>query len=168
MMHDALRTSTTEEWETPAALFHAVQAEFALEIDVCASDNNAKLPHFWTREDDALAQQWAPRRCWMNPPYGRRIYLWVRKASQEAARGALIVGLIPARTETDWWCTWVLNASEIRFIPRRLRFSQWQTGAPFPSAVVIWRPDRTPDSPPHIRWWRVDHRATTLPAPAEK
>ncbi len=42
-------------------------------------------------------------KVFINPPYGRSIGLWVRKAFEESARGALVVCLLPARTDTRWW-----------------------------------------------------------------
>jgi site-specific DNA-methyltransferase (adenine-specific) len=77
----------TDEWETPDALFGALHAEFSFTIDVCASPTNAKLPRYWTRADDALLRDWTGERCWMNPPYGRQIGRWIRKAYQEARGG---------------------------------------------------------------------------------
>ncbi len=69
-----------------------------LELDVCASATNAKCPRYYTRDDDGLAQPW-DGKCWMNPPYGRTIGLWMRKAYEESQRGALVVCLVPARTD---------------------------------------------------------------------
>jgi site-specific DNA-methyltransferase (adenine-specific) len=85
----------------------------------------------------------------MNPPYGRVIGRWVAKARQEAANGATVVALIPARTETTWWHENVMpHASEIRFIRGRLHFGgdheRTAHNAPFPSAVVIFRPEGGP------------------------
>jgi hypothetical protein len=82
----------------------------------------------------------APREmvCWMNPPYSHGIGAWIKKAYDESRNGAVVVCLIPARTETSWWHRYVINASEIRFIRGRMRFSGHQVNAPFPSALVIF------------------------------
>jgi len=78
----------------------------------------------------------------MNPPYGREIEKWVRKA---ALSPAITVGLLPARTDTKWFHLWVQPyASEIRFIPGRVKFGNSRNSAPFPSIVVIWNTPRTP------------------------
>jgi len=74
----------------------------------------------------------------MNPPYGRTIGQWVRKAQQEAAFGALVVGLLPARTDTKWWHENVLPHADILFIPGRLHFGGCKNAAPFPSALAFW------------------------------
>lgn len=75
----------------------------------------------------------------MNPPYGREIGHWVQKAYESAARGrAIVVCLLPARTDTRWWHEFCAQA-EVRFIKGRLKFGNATSGAPFPSAIVIFR-----------------------------
>ena len=37
----------------------------------------------------------------MNPPYGRNIKHWIKKAYEESVKGATVVCLIPARTDTS-------------------------------------------------------------------
>ena len=78
----------------------------------------------------------------MNPPYGREIGLWVRKAFEASRQGATVVCLVPARTDTAWWHEWAMRG-HIRFLRGRLRFTDEQGtpqgSAPFPSAIVIFR-----------------------------
>lgn len=79
----------------------------------------------------------------MNPPYGREIGKWIAKAYEESRRGALVVGLIPARTDTRYWHEFIEKKAEVRFLRGRVKFEQpgmKPAPAPFPSAVVIWRP----------------------------
>ncbi len=134
----ALFSSRSVEWETPSDLYKPLGAEFAFTLDVCATPHNAKVPRFFARSDDGLAQSWQGERCWMNPPYGRDIARWVAKAYREATAGALVVALLPARTDTRWWQQYVTRG-EIRFLPGRLRFGGAKHAAPFPSAIVVWR-----------------------------
>ena len=78
----------------------------------------------------------------MNPPYGRDIKYWIKKAYEESLRGALVVALIPSRTDTSYWHDYIQDKAEVRFIRGRLKFERPQgalSPAPFPSAVVIWR-----------------------------
>ena len=75
----------------------------------------------------------------MNPPYGREIAKWMRKAFEESRNGATVVCLVPARTDAGWWHDYAMRG-EIRFIRGRLRFSGSSVNAPFPSAVVVFRP----------------------------
>jgi len=140
-MSDALKvhfSSQTVEWATPQALFDDLDAEFGFEIDVCATLENAKCPICFTQAQDGLKQQWTGV-LWMNPPYGRVIGDWVRKAYQSAQAGATIVCLLPARTDTLWWNQYCPHG-EVRFLEGRLKFGDGTKPAPFPSAIVIFRP----------------------------
>lgn len=128
----------TVEWETPDDFFRTLDAEFHFSLDVCATTANAKCVPFYTRTDDGLRQDWTGT-CWMNPPYGRAIGAWMEKAYESAQAGATVVCLIPARTDTRWWHSWVAPYAEIRFVPGRLKFSGAPYNAPFPCAVVIFR-----------------------------
>jgi hypothetical protein len=74
----------------------------------------------------------------MNPPYGRDIKDWMRKAHQ-ASKHALVVCLVPARTDTAWWHDFAMKADEIRYVRGRLKFGNAVNSAPFPSAVVIFK-----------------------------
>lgn len=130
-------SSKTEEWETPQGVFNELDFEFELEIDVCATKENAKLPKFWTKKDDGLAQDWTGKRCWMNPPYGRAIGKWVKKAAESKT---LVVALLPARTDTKYFHEYIYKKPnvEIRFIKGRLKFGDSKNSAPFPSMIVIF------------------------------
>jgi len=132
-------SSKLHDWGTPQALFDELHAEFNFTIDVCATHSNAKLPFFFSPEQDGLSKPWAPERCFMNPPYGRQIGKWMHKALSEARNGALVVCLVPARTDTNWWHDYAMKG-QIRFLRGRLKFQGAKSSAPFPSAVVIFRP----------------------------
>jgi phage N-6-adenine-methyltransferase len=131
-------SSQTVEWATPQLLFDDLDAEFDFELDVCATPENAKCAKFFTKDDDGLAQRWEGV-CWMNPPYGRQIGRWVRKAFESAQQGATVVCLVPARTDTQWWHRYCAHG-EVRLLEGRLKFGDGRNSAPFPSAIVIFRP----------------------------
>lgn len=131
-------SSTTDLWSTPQSFFDALNDEFGFTVDVCASPENAKCRRFFTAKDDGLAQVWEGF-CWMNPPYGRTIGKWMEKAFLSAEQGATVVCLIPARTDTAWWHDYAAKG-EVRFIRGRLKFGGHSNSAPFPSAVVIFKP----------------------------
>lgn len=135
MNTDVMFSSNTDLWSTPQATFNELNAEFDFELDVCANDSNAKCLSYYTKEEDGLAQEWTGR-CWMNPPYGREIGLWVKKAYESKAT---VVCLLPARTDTRWWHDYCMNG-EVRFIKGRLKFGNAKNSAPFPSAIVIFKP----------------------------
>jgi len=79
-----------------------------------------------------------PAVVFCNPPYSHGIGTWVRKGYEEAERGATVVMLIPARTETAWWHDYVMHAAEIWLIRGRMRFGGHTINAPFPSCVVVF------------------------------
>lgn len=135
---DVHYSSKTDNWATPQSFFDRLNAEFDFTLDPCADRDNAKCNKYYTANDDGLAQDWARERVFMNPPYGRVISDWVRKAYEESTKGALVVALIPARTDTRYWHDYVMRAKEIRLVKGRLKFGDGRNSAPFPSAVVIW------------------------------
>ena len=145
-------SSATDVWATPQSLFDELHEEFAFTLHVCARPENAKCDRYVTPETDGLTQAWTGV-CWMNPPYGRTIGQWMRKAYESAQAGATVVALVPARTDTEWWHEWA-SKGEVRFIRGRLRFGAASTSAPFPSAIVIFRPPQTTGT----RWQRAFFR----------
>lgn len=157
-----LFSSKNNDWETPDWLFDQLNREFNFTLDVCATPENAKCALYFTPEQNALIQDWTPNVCFMNPPCGRDIGKWVKKAYAESTRGATVVCLLPARTDTSWWHDVVmLGAAEIRFIRGRVRFKGGKWSAPFPSAIVVFRPGVhqlrvTP-------YWREVHHDCTAP-----
>ena len=130
-------SSKTDLWETPQDLFDSLNNEFHFDVDVCALPENAKCPIYFTPEQDGLKQEWEGS-CWMNPPYGRKIGEWMRKAHESEGFGTQVVCLVPARTDTTWWHNYAMKG-EVRFIKGRLKFGGCKNNAPFPSAIVIFR-----------------------------
>ena len=55
--------------------FDGLDNEFHFTLDVC----NAKCERYFTPEIDGLKQEWTGT-VWCNPPYGREIGSWVRRA----------------------------------------------------------------------------------------
>ncbi len=138
MNTNAMFSSKSDEWATPQELFDSLDLEFGpFNLDVCATKDNAKCMMYYTREMDGLRYPWSGI-CWMNPPYGREILKWVKKAYDEAHAGSVVVCLLPARTDTKWWHEYCMKG-EIRFLQGRLKFGGHKNSAPFPSAVVIFR-----------------------------
>lgn len=129
-------SSKTNEWATPQDFFDALNREFQFTLDPCATSENAKCEKFFTEEDNGLAQQWIGHKVFMNPPYGKAIKDWMKKAYEESIRGAMVVCLVPARTDTNWWHDYAMKG-QIRYIRGRLKFGNNANSAPFPSAVVI-------------------------------
>lgn len=47
--------------------------------------------------------------------------------------------LIPSRTDTRWWHSYIEGKAEVRFVKGRLKFGGCNQSAPFPSVVVVFR-----------------------------
>lgn len=135
----AMMSSATDMWETPQWLFNLLNEQYHFDVDVCAVPENAKCSTYFTPEQNGLSQEWKGV-CWMNPPYGRNIGKWVKKAYESAQAGATVVCLLPARTDTAWWHDYVMKGGQITFLRGRLKFGNAKNSAPFPSAIVVFKP----------------------------
>jgi len=143
-----LFSSQSSEWETPQEFYDELDEEFNFDLDPCCTKKNKKCPLFYTKNENGLLQNWTEfhgegyiESVFMNPPYGREIGKWIKKAYEESKLGITVVCLVPARTDTKWFHNYCLKG-EIRFIKNRLYFKDQngKTGrAPFPSMIVIFR-----------------------------
>jgi phage N-6-adenine-methyltransferase len=143
MINKGLMSSNTDKWATPQWLFDAFNAHYLFTLDVCAVPENAKYKNYFSPEQDGLKQEW-DGMCWMNPLYGREIAKWVKKAYESSLKGAVVVALLPARTDTAWFWDYVYHKAIIEFIRGRLRFGDGKGAAPFPSMVAVWDYPLTP------------------------
>lgn len=142
-MNKALLSSKKLNWGTPQEFFDKLNQEFHFVLDPAATDETAKCALYYTPEIDGLKQSWdRGGAVFCNPPYGREIGKWVKKAHEESIGGYPIVLLIPARTDTMYFHNYIYGKAEIRFVRGRLRFTdengQSTNPAPFPSMVVIY------------------------------
>lgn len=150
-MNEVHFKSGNKEWETPDSLFKPLEKEFNIVFDVCATHSNTKSRKWFDRKTDALKYSWSvipyvnnkKEALWMNPPYGRSIDNWVRKAYEEATKGATVIALLPARTDTSWFHNYIYNKHEVRFLKGRIKFVDAKSSAPFPSMVVVFKPKKT-------------------------
>lgn len=135
-INKGLFSSETVEWETPKDFFDRLNRAFNFTLDPCANEKNKKCKKFFSVKDNGLSKSWDNERVFMNPPYGREISKWVKKASE--ARGGVVVCLLPSRTDTKYFHDYILGKAEIKFIRGRLKFGGSKNSAPFPSMVVIF------------------------------
>jgi phage N-6-adenine-methyltransferase len=153
-MNSALMFSkASDEWSTPQAFFNALAIEFRFVMDVAATAANTKCRHWFGPDSqwapDALTVDWSTRGAsFMNPPYSR-CREFIAKAAREAARGCVVVALVPSRTDTRWWHDHVWDVLrhrprpgvDVRFVKGRLTFGGASASAPFPSVVIVFRGD---------------------------
>jgi site-specific DNA-methyltransferase (adenine-specific) len=127
-------------WPTPQEWYDYLNLEFGFTLDPCCEHETAKCAKHYTPAEDGLAQSWRDERVFMNPPYGREIGPWMRKAYEEARdNGALVVCFVPARVDTNWWHNYAAKASDIRYPKGRVKNPDGNAW-PFPVALVIYRP----------------------------
>lgn len=142
--------SVRMDWGTPQALADTLIERYGLTIDLAAHEGNHKLPRYLGRggeHPNSLAVSWHGLKGWLNPPYGKEVVPFLAKACADrihpdgwARDGALVVALIASRTDTRWWHDHVNQADEVFFVRGRIKFQGAVHCAPFPSAVVVWRP----------------------------
>lgn len=137
---DVMYSSKSNEWATPQDFYDELNKEFNFNLDPCATDENAKCDKYFTTDQDGLRQNWGGYRVFCNPPYGRDIKDWVKKAYEESKKSnTTVVMLIPARTDTKYFHEYIYHkAKEIRFVKGRLKFGDSKNSAPFPSMVVVF------------------------------
>lgn len=147
-MNQSLVSSKNMNWCTPQDFFDKLDTEFHFTLDAAATEQTTKCAKFFTPETDGLAQSWDyGGAVFCNPPYGREIAKWVRKAYEESKKiNHPIVLLVPARTDTAYFHDYIYGKAEIRFVRGRLKFTDENgkdyASAPFPSMVVIYNSDK--------------------------
>jgi site-specific DNA-methyltransferase (adenine-specific) len=146
MNRDLMFSSKNNAWCTPQDFFDKLDGEFQFTLDPCATSVSAKCNKFFTVDEDGLKQDWSKDRVFVNPPYGREIGKWVKKSYESSLGGALVVMLIPSRTDTRWWHDYIQDKAEVRFVKGRLKFvnldspePRKMSSAPFPSAIIIYQ-----------------------------
>ena len=135
----------SERWQTPPQIFDPLMREFSFDLDAAADPQTARVPRFLSNALDS--EEWPGERIWMNPPYGRKLESFVRRAAWEHQRypNKTIVALIPFRCRASWWHECVIGkAQEVRCVRKRIRFVRLDgtpgrsTGS-CDSCLVIWQ-----------------------------
>ena len=135
-----MHSSRDMTWATPRQWFDYLNLEFRFTLDPCCHPDTAKCKKVFTPAEDGLKQNWGGERVFMNPPYGKDLPRWMKKAYEESRDNeALVVCFVPARVDTDWWHRYAAKG-EIRFPKGRVKFEGATSAAPFPVAIVIYRP----------------------------
>lgn len=155
MVDAALFSSASEEWATPPEVFDWLDSHFHFDLDVCATPDNTTCNQYFTKKENGLTSDWGKHRCWMNPPYGRVIIDWMKKACESSNQASVVVCLVPARTDTKWFHQYAGAADEIWFIRGRLKFGDAKNSAPFPSCVVVFHGDAVASTRPKVKLVRV-------------
>jgi len=134
-------SSEAQDWGTPINLYQRLDAIHHFTLDVCADAYNYKHKNYFDKSKDGLLQDWQDNICFMNPPYGREIKHWIKKAYEESCQRAKVVALIPARTDTTYWHDYIFPHAKIEFLKGRIKFEKQGRAAqpaPFPSAIIVF------------------------------
>lgn len=154
-MNQVVWSSDKTDWGTPVDLFERLHAKYRFTYDPASRHTNHLCGTYSTvdgtygtgvlgepvqlTDEDGLSASWQGHRIFLNPPYGREIGDWVRKAAEESQGSALVVALLPVRTGTRWWREWVVPYADIEYLPGRLTFVGAVNSAPFDSAIARYR-----------------------------
>ena len=160
---EAAHSSKNDCWRTPDDVYLPLHKEFDFVLDAAADAANARCPDYIDRAKHALSDTpWmsytsATGSIWCNPPYGRYVGLWLKRAYEAAQRSdCSVVCLVMASTETRWWAEWVWKASEVRFLTGRVHFLDEnglpRAACPKGSAIAVFDPGY--DGPPKVSLWK--------------
>ena len=122
---------------TPVEFLTAVKTllgidEFVVDLAACA--DNAVASTYFTKEEDALAQNWfafgdidefGDQWCWLNPPYDD-ITPWAERCARQVSTfgkcGASVAMLVPASVGSNWWRDYVHGFARVYFLNGRISF----------------------------------------------
>ncbi len=159
MNTDVMFSKKSDEWQTPPDLYNFLNHFFEFKLDPCTTkDNPLKTKYYFTKEihltddeEDGLNEPWPNVSTFVNPPYSE-IKKWITKIKEEwqyrldyhslddeCSWGVKpIVILVPARVDTQWFED-ITNVplAKVMFIKGRLKFGGSESGAPFPSCLII-------------------------------
>lgn len=167
-LHSRTEPGTDSElWGTPQDVFGVLEARFGgFDLDAAATRDNAKCDLYLDEAIDALNTSWLRpdyvrekgegaetwtsvpvedmRTVFLNPPWGRGIDRWLKKAYEESRKGVTVCCLLPSCTDTKYWRDYVWKAAEVRFVTGRIKFLQpdGTTKGPCPKgcAVAVFTP----------------------------
>jgi len=136
-------SSAKEDWCTPPKIVEVLNKIGPIGLDPC-SNSGSIIPskYSFTLPSDGLKVDWAYYAAdgftFVNPPYGSKQKDWVTKAVEEAAKGAFVVMLVPARPDTKMWHNQILGRASVCLVRGRITFIGAANGAPFPTALIAF------------------------------
>ena len=138
----AIFSSQNNNWETPKELFEKLNDEFNFTLDATASQKNAKCQRYYDEEMNCLVQHPTNESIFMNPPYSRQIKLFVKWIFENYKNNKVIVLVIPARTDTEYFHKYIYGIAELRFVRGRVKFEldgKRYGSSTFPTMICIFR-----------------------------
>lgn len=170
MTIDIYKGSRQPDFATPQGFVDFIEERFNFKfnLDAAASIHNKKAPAFISKEMDAFKTDWYGH-VWLNPPYGKMIKPFIKRAIQQRENCKSIWVLVPARVDTKWFHDLVIpNANEVYLIRGRLNFihdsSIKDSNAPYASMLIRIMPWKTI---PKVKSHKNPAKILTLNAPLE-
>ena len=139
-------TETDEdEWETPSNVFYYLIGYHKLDpqLDVCADKINTKCLNYFTKEDNALLQEWNIS-AWCNPPHSRTEE-FVKKAQAEWFKhNTNILMIVPANAIGAHYFDYIFDSKSATYHRYSGRINFTQHGIKKSSSrngyfSVVWR-----------------------------
>lgn len=149
----ALTSSDNQTHRTPREVIECLERFGAIVLDPCSGPGSLVPARIaWTEADDGLRADrvWAVVApavdgcIYVNPPFNRAA-AWSARCIEEAARGACVILLVPARKGAQWYRACEATASASCDVRGRLRFVGAKDDAPFPVTIFVWFGDRSHD-----------------------
>ena len=138
-------SSKDDEYETPPELVELLCKQFHVTpiIDVAATNSNRKFTIFFSKEDDALKQDWT-LDCWCNHPHSLHKEFVEKAYNEWKKHNITVMMIIPSNTgRTRYWHEFIEPYAEYKMIKGNIRFLK--DGKPTKDAsrngyvCVIWR-----------------------------
>lgn len=139
--------SGENEWYTPEYIISAAKETMeSIEIDPASCKEANKIveaDNYYTEENNGLENKWEGN-VWLNPPYAQPLINdFAKKAKKEYEDGNIrnMCVLVNNATETEWFNTFIENATLICFLKSRVKFIDKNgepSGAPLQGQAVIY------------------------------
>ena len=108
---------------TPRIIWEKLSKEFDFTIDACASDKNHLVDRYWTKEQDAIKQDWNNEVIYCHPMFDQHTPKFIKKGIES---NSLCVFLLPASTNAKYfhdylWCSYNHKPKEnieVRFLQK--------------------------------------------------
>lgn len=114
------KAGESDEWYTPAYIFHALGVRF--DLDVASPPEGPRyVPANSFYSEKSLEREWTGF-VWMNPPFGHQSTkrIWLRKFFDHGNG----IALLPDRTSAPWWQEFAPMADAVLFMSPKVKFER--------------------------------------------
>lgn len=116
--------SQSNDWRTPPEIYQPILDFIGLyefNTDVCCNGFNIPSAYYIRKDgvyrfnglkvedNNGLQAKWFGS-CWMNPPYGKDLALFVKKAFEESQKNCEVWSILPSRPENKYYHDYIFKA----------------------------------------------------------